>query len=175
MIYNLGFTVRDKTGQSKFAHHKSLIINRGSDGFTLIELLLVLAIVFTVSVIGIAFYSRALVQNSVTNTVDQLVGSIRKAQIYSMMGKQASGWSVNYDNTSNIITLYKGPPPFSARSTPALDEKFNVNPNIIVTGLTDISFTRPAGIPTPLALTVTITGGTNVQTMTVNSQGVVSR
>src|SRR5438309_506925 len=64
-------------------------------GFTLIELLVVMAVVSILGVMSVAFYSRFLIQNEVANTTDQFAGEFRKAQIYSMMGKQSGGvWGV---------------------------------------------------------------------------------
>lgn len=143
---------------------------RNSSGFTLIELLLVVAIITTVSILSGAFYSRFLLQSSVANTADQLTGSLRKAQIYSMSGKQGSGWGVNY--SSNAITLYKGTT-FSGRDA-SFDEKFSVNSNVTVNGLGEVYFYQMTGTPSS-ALTVTVSGNNNNQTITVNSQGGISR
>lgn len=140
-------------------------------GFTIIELILVIAIISTVALLSSPFYSRFLLQNAVDNTVDQLSGSLRKAQVYSMMGKQSSAWSVNF--SSNTITLYKGAS-FVARN-PAFDEKFSVNPNVTISGMTDISYAKVTGLPTPTTATITISSGANSKTVTINSQGVVSR
>ena len=140
-------------------------------GFTLIELILVLAIMLTISVMAPTFYSRFLLQNAVANTTDQLSGSLRKAQIYSMVGKQNSAWSVNY--SSNTITAYKGTV-FATRNT-SFDEKFSVNTNVSVSGITDINFARLTGIPTPSTSTIIISSGTNSDTITINSQGVVNK
>lgn len=140
-------------------------------GFTLIELLLVIAILSLITMLSAPFYSRFLLQNAVDNTVDQLTGSLRKAQIYSMAGKQGSGWSVNF--SSNTITLYKGTS-FASRDA-SFDEKFSVNPTVNVAGITDISYAQVTGIPTPSSATITIESGANNKTITVNSQGVVNR
>lgn len=140
-------------------------------GFTLIELILVVAIVSFIALLSSPFYSRFLMQNSVDNTRDQLTGSLRKAQIYSMMGKKGSSWSVNY--SSNTITLYKGAS-FASRD-PAFDEKFSVNPTVSITGMTDISFARITGLPAAGEATIAISSGNNNKTVTVNSQGVVSK
>ncbi|MDO8498668.1 MAG: type II secretion system protein [bacterium] len=142
-----------------------------NSGFTLIELLLVVAIVLTLSVLSASFYARFLVQNAVENTTEQLVGSFRKAQIYSMEGKRGSGWAVNY--STDTITLYKGTD-FLDRDT-SFDEKFSVNPNVTVAGLSNISFAQVTGLPTPQSASVTISGNGNSKTVTLNSQGVVSR
>lgn len=140
-------------------------------GFTLIELLLVVAIISTITITSSVFYSRFLLQNAVDNTVDQLTGSLRKAQMYSMTGKGGSSWGVNYSN--NTITLFKGPA-FGGRD-PGFDEKFSVNPNVIIDGWNDIYYSRLNGMPTPSALNLTVSGGNNSKSVTVNSQGVVNK
>jgi len=140
-------------------------------GFTLIELILVVAIVSFIAVLSSPFYARFLVQNAVDNTTDQLTGSLRKGQVYSMMGKQGSPWSVNF--SSNTITLYKGTS-FASRDA-SFDEKFSVNSAVSINGTTDISFARVSGLPTPATATITISSGSNSKTVTMNAQGVVSR
>ena len=120
---------------------------------------------------SVSFYSRFLTQNAVDNADNQLVSSFRKAQTYSMMGKQNSSWSVNYGGTANTITLYLGTP-FSGHDT-AFDEKYSVNNNITITPF-DISFSKVTGLPSS-SPTITISSGNNIKTITINSQGVVSK
>lgn len=145
-------------------------------GFTIIELILVIAIISFLAVLSSPFYSRFLLQNAVDNTVSQLAGSLRKAQIYSMMGKQGSGWSVNYGGVANTITLYKGTTAFALRPNPSADETFSINPNVSVSGITDINFARITGMPAPTGpTTVTISSGTNSKTIIVNLQGVTTK
>lgn len=138
-------------------------------GFTLIELLLVVAIMLAISVLAGAFYSRFLLQNSVANTVDQLAGSLRKAQTYSMAGRQGSSWGVNYSN--NEITLYKGT---ALGQNTSFDEKFTVNSNVTVSGLSNLYFYPMTGTPSS-TLTVTVSGNNNSKVVTVNSQGMVEK
>lgn len=140
---------------------------KNSNGLTLIELLLVVTIMLTLGVMSISFYSRFLTQNAIDNNTTQLAGSFRKAQIYSMMGKQNGIWGVKYG--SNKITLYLS-------GKPAFDENYSVNENITISGFSDISFARITGLPigtTPV--TISIASGSNSKTITINSQGVVSR
>jgi len=143
-------------------------------GVTIIELLLVVAIMSTLGILSASFYARFLNQNEVGNTVDRFVGSFRKAQVYSMMGKQNSNWGVHY--ASNTITLYKGS---SFGIDTAFDEEFTVNSNVSVGGFTDLNFTKVTGIPgmgnPSTTATITISAENNSKTITVNSQGVVSR
>lgn len=135
-------------------------------GITLIELLLVILIVSTIGLMSVSFYSRFLTQNAVDNSVNQLVASFRKAQTYSMMGKQNGVWGVRHTLSPKKITLYLS-------GSSAFDEIYNVNDNITVT-VFDITFAKITGLPSATP-TITITGGDNSKTITVNSQGVVSK
>ena len=135
-------------------------------GVTLIELLLVILIVSTIGLMSVSFYSRFLTQNAVDNSVNQLVASFRKAQTYSMMGKQNGVWGVRHTLSPKKITLYLS-------GSSAFDEIYNVNDNITVT-VFDITFAKITGLPSATP-TITITGGDNSKTITVNSQGVVSK
>ena len=143
-------------------------------GITFVEIILVVALISILSLMGPVFYSRFLLQNEVANVTDQLVGSLRKAQIYAMESKQSSGWSVNYSSSAHEITLYKGAAPYVAG---ALDEKFKVNTSVSISGITDVSFAKATGLPTPgSGLTITISSsGNNSKTVTINSQGVATR
>lgn len=150
---------------------RGINLKKSGAGFTLIELLLVVSIVLIIGTFSAVFYTRFLTQNAVANTQDQLIGQLRKAQIYSMMGKQNSAWSINY--SSNTITLYIGTT-FAGHNT-AFDEKFTVNSNITVSGITNVNFARMTGLPTPTTSNISISSGTNIKTISISSQGVVSR
>lgn len=80
-------------------------------GVTIIELLIVVAIVLTLGIMSVSFYSRFLTQNAVDNTVTKLVQSFRKAQVYSMTGRQNGVWGVKYVSTST-------PPPTPTPTIP---------------------------------------------------------
>ncbi len=140
-----------------------------SNGFTLIELLLVISIVSILGTLSTVFFSRFLTQNAVANTQDRLIGQLRKAQIYSMTGRQNDSWGVRFG--SNTITLFKGPS--YAGRTPAFDENFTENANISTT-FTEIVFAKITGLPNTTG-TYTITGSNSSKQITVNSQGVASR
>lgn len=138
-----------------------------SAGFTLVELLLVVSIVLIIGTFSAVFYTRFLTQNAVANTQDQLVGQLRKAQIYSMMGKQNGSWGVKYSSITKKITLY-------LTGNSAFDENFTTNNNITISGFSDLSFARITGLPSTTG-TYTITGNDSSRQVIVNSQGVVSR
>ncbi len=144
-----------------------------NSGFTLIEFLLVVALVTTLSLLSVGFYSRFLTQDAVANTVDQLTGDFRKAQIYAMMGRGDGNWGVNF--ATNTLTLYRGAS-FATRTTAdkAFDETFSINQNISISGFSDLNFTKRTGLPgaTP---TITISGNNTTKTVTINAQGIASR
>ena len=149
---------------NRFSHQQSHRQGR-QQGFSFIELLLVIAIMLVLGTMSAVFYSRFLTQNAVANTVDQLTGEMRKAQIYAMMGKQNSNWAVSF--SGNTITLF-------STTSGAFNETFSVNPSISVTGFAQITFTRVTGLP-DITPTITVSGAGTSKTLTVNSQGVVSR
>lgn len=139
-------------------------------GITFIELIIIVALVLILGMSSVAFYSRFFNQNAVANTVDQLIGELRKAQIYAMTGKNNTNWGVRY--ASNRMTLFSG---YSyATRINGFDESFSVNSAISVTGITEVVFTRMTGTASATP-TITVSGGGNIETVTVNAQGVVNR
>lgn len=134
-------------------------------GVTLIELLLVVSIVAIVSLSATPFYARFLRQNAVADATDRIVGNLRKAQMYSMAGKQDGTWGVTY--SSNTLTLF-------LQGNSAFDETYTVGSDITVSGLSTVLFTKATGIPTSTP-TITITGGNTTKTILINSQGVIDR
>ncbi len=145
-------------------------------GFTLIELLLVVAIVLTLSVLASPFYAGFLTQNAVDNTTSQLISSLRKAQTYTMAGKQNNNWGVNYSSSPKQITLYQGTS--YASKVAGFDEIFTVNNNISITfnpaSPTDVNFARMTGLPS-IQPTITVTGNNSSEVFSINAQGMVSK
>jgi Tfp pilus assembly protein FimT len=138
---------------------------RKARGFTLIELFLVMGLMMILFGLSSAYYSRFLMQSTTDNVATQLREDLRKAQIYSMTGRQNTGWGVRYGG--NVITLY-------AVGTSNFNETFSVIPSITIAGFTDIRFAKVTGLPS-VTPTITISGNTGQQeTLTVNSEGVVT-
>lgn len=142
----------------------------GQAGFTLIELLLAIVLLAIISFSSASFYGRFITQNAAAETQDQLISSLRKAQLYSMMGKQNGTWGVHVD--SSIIRFFQGTT-YATRNT-AFDESFSLNGPLTISGMTDIIFTKTTGLPnnTP---SVTITANSTTKQFTINSQGIISR
>lgn len=145
---------------------------KNSQGVTLIELLLVIAVISALGILSASFYSRFLTQNAVSNTSDQIVSSLRKAQLYSMSSKESAGvWGVKFTSSPRQITLF-------LQGNPNFDEDFSVNSAVSITGspfdTTGITFAHLSGIPSA-SPNIVISGQNNLETVVVNSQGVISK
>lgn len=139
-------------------------------GFTLIELMLVIALMLTIGILSVAFYNRFLMQNAVADATDTLVGSLHRAQLFSMMGKYNGTWGVKI--SSGSIVVFQGES-YSARRQ-AMDEVSAINESIITNGLDEVVFARASGLPS-VTPTVTLTGNDSVRTLKINSQGIIER
>jgi hypothetical protein len=90
----------------------------------------------------------------------------------AMAGKQNDNWSVNYGGTVNTITLYKGTT-FAGHDT-AFDETFSVPGGVTMTpSIFNVTFARITGKTS--AVSITIRGSGTTKTVTVYSQGMVTR
>lgn len=142
-------------------------------GFSFIEIILVLAIVSIISLIGTVFYTRFLTQNSVANTTDHMISQLRRAQIYSMEGRQNGGnWGVNFTASPKQVQFY-------LQGNTAFNENYSVNSNVTVSPTFNVLFSHYSGIPTgatfPLTITISDTNVNVSESITINSQGVVSK
>lgn len=143
---------------------------RRSTAFTLVELLLVMVVVMGIGTFSVVFFSRFLMQNAVVDTQDRLVGQLRKAQMYAMMGKRNGSWGVHFG--SNKITLFQGAS-YAARDV-SVDEIFTENANVNISGFTEVIFSKTSGLPSSTG-SYTIAGGDTSKQVIINLQGVVSR
>ena len=132
---------------------------------------MVVAIVSILSLMGTVFYTRFLTQNSVANTTDHIISQLRRAQIYSMQGKQDGGvWGVRYTASPKQVGFY-------LQGDTAFDENYSVNSNITVSPAFDILFSHYNGVPTgaTFPLTITVSGNNSTESITVSALGVVSK
>lgn len=139
-------------------------------GFTLIELILVVAIIGIISTFAAGFYSRFLKQNAVFNLSDQLMGDFQRAQILAMSGRLNASWGVNLSGTNLVV--YAGNS-FATRNT-AFDETLSINPNVTISGMTEVNFKHMTGTPSATP-TIIISGSGSTKTVSINAQGVASR
>lgn len=135
-------------------------------GVSLVETILVVALIALLSGLSAFFYAKFLTQNTVVNNADQIVGLIRKAQAYSMAGKQGGAWGVKSSASPKRVVLY-------LQNNTSFDEYFSINQNISITAF-DILFGHFSGLPNTQPV-ITVQSDNNVETITINSQGVVDR
>jgi prepilin-type N-terminal cleavage/methylation domain-containing protein len=138
-------------------------LDEDKGGFTLIELLIVIAIILILGTMASPFISRFMVQTYYETTVDKVVGTIRKAQMYSMNGKNGVVWG--FCLTSNKIRVYQG-----TCASPTTKEDFDIPSTISVSGLSDTTFSLRRGEPNQ-SLTITIQAFVGTTTITLNRAG----
>lgn len=139
-------------------------------GFTFIELLLIVGLIMMIGTSTNIFYSRFMMQNAVSDTTDLLVGTVRKAQLYSMSGRHDGGWGVAVH--AGELTLFQGAS-YDFRDTSA-DEISTFNDNVSLGDFTGIVFEKTTGLPN-ISPTITISGGSDTRTVTINNQGIANR
>lgn len=139
-----------------------------AQGVTLIELLLVVAIIVVVGVAIAPLGAGFLVRNQLENKTNEIVSSLRTAQLNSISGKEQSSWGVTI--TSNKIIMFRG----STYTSPgtAFDQSFTIPQSITITPV-QVVFDPLTGNPnTPTTIVLTSnTGDSN--TVVVNEVGTV--
>lgn len=139
-------------------------------GFTYIELLLVISLIIILGTLTTAYYSRFYAQNSARAAGDVIAATLRKAQTYSMTGKQNSTWGVYYSGSQ--LTLFQGTS-YASRTT-ASDEVTQLNGAVGISGLSEVTFARGSGVPNA-PVTISISANGQSRTVTVNTQGGIER
>jgi prepilin-type N-terminal cleavage/methylation domain-containing protein len=133
-------------------------------GFTFIELILVLAITAILMAASAPFYSRFILQNSVSNAQDRFVAAIHKAQSYAMAGKDDSAWSVSFSGNQVLMTRV---------SDNTVFDSFNLDQNTQISNFSSVTFSKLLGQPDQ-TFNMTITNRGQVRNISMNSQGVLS-
>lgn len=107
-------------------------------GYSYIELLIVIGLIAFLGVSTTPYMTAFLGSNVIKSTEDSIVSMMRKAQYYSMSGRNDSIWGVCL--RSNVIRLYAG-----SCDAPTIHEDYTVPSSVNVSGLSDIEFSRDRG------------------------------
>lgn len=132
-------------------------------GITLVELILVVSIVITLGASASSFGTGFLIRNRFRNSTNELVSSLRIAQLNSISSKEASVWGVEVSASS--IRLF-------AADDPTFDQLTSIpgSVNITIGTVTFDNLTGQASSPTSFTVTNNI-GDSKV--IEVNEVGVV--
>lgn len=135
-----------------------------SRGISIIELILVIAIIAIIGATTIPAGSAFLVRNQLKNTTNELVSSLRTAQINTLNGKEDRQWAIEVSGSS--IKMY-------AVGDSSFDQTFSVPSSISITQAT-IVFDKLTGNPDAVA-TLTLSSNTgDSNTVSVNQVGTVN-
>lgn len=132
-------------------------------GITYIEVLVLVALISIVSFISTPFFSHSLLRNNTTTATELIENVIRKAQLYSVNGKNNAVWGVCI--TSGKIRLFTG-----TCAAPVIREDTTLPKNITITGLSETTFSKFRGEPSS-SRTITIQSGIKTQTIVLNPVG----
>lgn len=136
-------------------------------GITIIELLLIISIVVIMSASAYPFGASFLARNAVKNKTNEIVTSLRIAQINAISGKNDSSWGVYID--ASTITMYMG----SSYTSPgtAHDHIYSIPSNVSITPA-EINFSTPLGEPSTTA-SISVSGSGISNTISINELGIV--
>lgn len=142
-------------------------IHTPKKGFTLIEVMIVVALMITIGVFSMVFYGSFILRNAASDAESMLVGSLRKAQWNSMMGKYYDSWGVKV--LGDTVTVFRGNS-YASRVS-GFDEVFILNPNISISGTDEWVFSRLTGETN--AGSIVVQGGNSTKNIAVNNQGII--
>lgn len=142
-------------------------------GFSLIEIILVVSLLLVVTVGFSGFGVNFLNSNEIKNKTNELILSLRQAQLNSMSGKEDARWGVVVTTSpSREIKLY-------AEGVSTYDQSFIYSQKIDVTNF-DVIFDKITGNPTVILgpalgniIMISDSSG-NSKIFTINSLGIIN-
>lgn len=134
-------------------------------GVTFIEIILSVAVIAVIAASAQPFLSGFLLRNNMTSVQDSVISTLRKAQQYSMDGKDNASWGACRNTAGTLIRLYRG----GTCNAPTVSENFSVPSNITVSAF-DVTFSKLRGEPSS-AISVSITSSIDSRSISVNLAG----
>ena len=140
-------------------------------GFSLIEMLLSVTIISMLVGLSLPIYQSYQTRNDLVVTSEGIASMLRRAQTYAQGMNGNSQWGVRVQSGSAV--LFKGTS-YAARDA-AFDESMTIPTTFIVSGLSDILFSKLYALPSATG-SITLTNSTNneTRTVTINGKGMVS-
>ncbi len=138
-------------------------------GFTLPEMLLSVSLLAIIGGMIIPSYHTFLVRNDLDIATITLAQNLRQAQSLAQSGDGDMTWGIRVGVGS--ILIYKGVSYVARDST--FDQNTQMPKSIVPTGLSEINFSKVAGLPNATG-TFTLTSQANEKrTITINEKGMV--
>jgi len=139
---------------------------RTAPGFTLVEAGVILGVMVILVGMYAALGNRA-IQNMEFHRVRELVRTeLSAAQADTIAGTRDARWGVAF--FPNSLVRYQGSS-YASRVT-AFDLTKTFSNAVVISGTSDVAFTRPYGLPVSSA-SIVISDGANTSTITVNVAG----
>jgi len=139
-------------------------------GFTLIEILLSISLITVLAVIAIPIYYSLLYRNDLDVAKNQVVQSLRRAEILSSANDGDITWGLKIQLGS--VVIFKGAS-YSARDV-NYDELYQISNSIIPSGLTEIVFAKMTGFPQSTGTVILTSQNNETRNITINSKGQIS-
>lgn len=138
-------------------------------GFTLVEMLLVLSLMSFVITFAVPIYRSFQQRNTLRYTTELIASQIRTAQLNSQAAIEDDTWGIRF-NPGQIV-VFKGND-FVSRDVD-FDLITNISPQIILNGVTEITFAKFSGdISSSQTLDVILEG--NLLQIQVNEKGIIN-
>ena len=138
-------------------------------GFTLIEMLLSVALIGALVGVSLPVYISFQSRNELSVATTTTVEMLRRAQTFARSGAADAMWGVAF--TQKTATLFKGNT-YASRET-ALDEVAALPETVSVAGVTEITFSRLAGVPSQTGAVALTSNSGDVRTLNINAKGVI--
>ena len=140
--------------------------------FALLELLLVIGLIAAAVFLYLPYLRNFQKANDLSLAVEIVSQSIKRAQTRALVAESDSHWGVKIEASRAVV--FKGPS-FTGRD-PSFDETLGF-PQMVISGSSEIIFQKVSGEvalgPGQSAHNTSLSNGTNVQTLTISSSGVV--
>jgi prepilin-type N-terminal cleavage/methylation domain-containing protein len=140
-------------------------------GFTLIELLLVISIIAILGVVVASVGLRFTASNNLENKVNEIISSLRTAQINAMIGKEDSNWGVIV--SGDEIVLFAGNSFSDLGRDTTYDQSFSIPGSISISSF-EVVFTKPGGTPSSTQVISISSEVGESATVSVNEVGIIN-
>lgn len=135
----------------------------------MLEVILSIAIIAVLTGLSVPVYQGLQQRNELDVAVNNIIGSLRRAQVLSQAVDGDTTWGVKVQ--SGNIVFFKGVS-FALRDT-TYDESFDLPSNISITGVSEIVYNKFTGLPQTTGNLTLTSEASETKTITLNVKGMV--